>query len=149
MKALFLHILRGHVPAVELCLLVFEWANDYDHLVDADTLPEDVELTLHRAMWNVTVGMQHNAFYRAHQDELMVTFSDSISAWRIATTLQRSTSAQGHQVAHVLRWFPISFFLHCARIIGGEGWVQEVGPQFWIDMTKDHSFNQFALECGG
>ena len=149
MNKLFVELLKGHAEAIELCQLVFVWANDYDHLVDGDKTPDTQEVLLHRAMWAMLEGLHRNRFYRAHQDELLVTLMNGVSTWRISNTLQRAEGPIGHQLAHVLRWAPIEFFLHCARLVAGEDWVQEVGPRFWIAMTQDHSFEEFARECAG
>ena len=149
MHAILTHLLRGHPGAVALCLLVFEWANDYDHLVDDDLPVDEREDAMHRAMWALLVGLQTNSFYRQHQDELLVTLSNGVSTWRTSNTLQRGANPKGHELAHVLRWKLIEFFLHCARLIGGEIWVQREAPAFWLAMTEDHSFEQFARECGG
>jgi hypothetical protein len=148
-NGLFSQLLRGNESAVALCLLVFDWANDYDHLVDGDLPEADREAVLHRAMWTLLGGMQTNDFYRQYQDELLVTLANGVSTWRTSTLLQRGTNPKGHELAHVMRWAPVEFFIHCARIVGGEAWVQEVAPGFWLAMTQDHSFEQFARECGG
>lgn len=148
MHDLFARLLKGDASATALCLLVLNWANDYDHLIDNDIPEHDREETLHRAMWAVVAGLQTNAFYRSHQDELLVTLCNSVSTWRTANSLQRGSHPKGHELAHVLRWTPIEFFTHCARLVGGEAWVQQVAPAFWLAMTQDHSFEEFARECG-
>lgn len=148
MEALLARLLRDDASAVALCLQFFDWANDYDHLADCDLpTPEAREDALHRLV-NLSYAMQRNAFFQAHRDDLLTCMERAVSAWRIATTLQRGSEPKGHEVAHVLRWTPIDFFLHCARLIGGEQWVQEAGPGFWVEMTRDHSFDEFARECG-
>ena len=149
MHELLHRVLKGDPDAVALCLLVFNWANDYDHLVDGDLPETEREDALHRAMWALLAGLQTNAFYRRHQDELLVSLLNGVSTWRTANTLQRGSNPKGHELAHVLRWTLIEFFLHCARLVGGEAWVQRVAPGFWLAMTEDHSFEQFARECGG
>lgn len=148
-RDLFEQLLNGERDAVELCLLVFDWANAYDHLVD-DQVPEEKRAdVLHHAMWTCTVGMNRNPFFRAHQQELMVTFANAVTSWRTATALQRRQDRHSHIVAHVLRWAPIEFFVHCARIVGGDRWADACAPAFWLAMTKDHSLEQFLPECGG
>ena len=142
-------LLRRNESAVALCLMVFHWANDYDHLVDGDIPENEREAALHRVVWSILVDMQANEFYRAHQDSLLPILAECVSTWRVSTTLQRGSDPKGHELAHVLRWVPVRFFLHCARLIGGEDWVQQTAPGFWVAMTSDHSFEQFARECGG
>lgn len=149
MQALLNGLLRRNESAVALCLLVFHWANDYDHLVDQDIPENEREATLHRAMWSALAGLQTNEFYRQYQDELLVTLLNGVSTWRTANTLQRGSNPKGHELAHVMRWIPIEFFMHCARLVGGEDWVQQEAPGFWLAMTQDHSFELFARECGG
>lgn len=148
MEKLFSTLFRGDRDATALCLAVFTWANAYDHLVDGDDTPHTVASLAHMAMENLISAMG-SKFYMAHQEELRVSLDSAISTWKLATTLQGGSSHKGHELAHVLRWAPIEFFLHCARILHGEDWVQEVGPWFWVEMTKDHTFDDFARECGG
>lgn len=151
MEDLLNHILKGDQQAVSLCIGVFHWANEYDDIVDGDVglTSDETRQKVHNSTWFLVNEMPNNQFFKAHRDELLVSMSNAVSSWRIANTLQRSNNPKAHEVAHVLRWVPIEFFLHCARIIGGEDWVQEIGPWFWIEMTKRHSFEQFARECGG
>ena len=147
-RALFEHILRGDADAVELCQLVFDWANIYDHLVDDQVPAQQRAAAVHRAIWDCTVRMQRNPFFRAHQDELMVTFANAITSWKTATALQHRGDRHSHLVAHVLRWAPIEFFVHCARIVGGDKWADVCAPAFWLAMTQNHPLEQFLPECG-
>lgn len=149
MEKLFARLFPDNPDAAALCLLVFQWANDYDHLVDGDLPPAGREEALHRAMQTIALAVPCNPFYVKHRGELQVSLANAISTWRISTTLQRGDDPLGHSLAHVLRWIPIEFFLHCARIVGGEAWVQQAGPRFWVEMTRNHSFEHFARECGG
>jgi hypothetical protein len=146
-RALFEQLLQGDREAVELCVLVFDWANVYDHLIDDQVLPEKRASTLHQAMWACTVGMHANRFFRQHQDELMVSFANAVSSWKTATALQKRADPHSHLIAHVLRWAPIEFFIHCARIVGGDRWADAAGPAFWLAMTKDHPLDEFLREC--
>jgi len=148
-RDLFDQLLRSDRDAVDLCVLVFDWANTYDHLVDGQ-VPEDHRAeTLHNAMWACTVGMNRNPFFRRHQQELMVTFANAVTSWRAATSLQQRSDRHSHIVAHVLRWAPIEFFVHCARLVGGDRWADACAPAFWLAMTEKHTLEQFLPECGG
>jgi hypothetical protein len=150
MSRLFFWALKGNESAVALCMTVFSWANMYDHLVDEGDLPaSEFERVLHDAMWALAVDLPSNSFYREHMGELVVTIANSITAWRTSCILQRDGDEHGARLAYVLRWVPIEFFLHCARIVGGEEWAHEIAPQFWRVMTRDHSFTDFVSECGG
>ena len=148
MEPLLRTLLGGHEGAVALCLNVFHWANDYDHLVDGDASEADRAEILHRAMAHL-IAAHNNPFYIAHREALHATLERSVSTWRVSNSLQRMNDPLAHTLAHVLRWVPIDFFLHCARLVGGEQRVQDMGPWFWLEMTKDHPFEEFARECGG
>lgn len=147
-RALFGALLREDPDAVDLCMTVFDWANCYDHLVDNDVPPEQREATLHRAMFLMTTGLSRNPFWLKHQRELSVTFQNAVTSWKTATALQRRADTHSHIVAHVLRWAPIEFFIHCARIVGGDHWADAVAPTFWLNMTQGHSLEEFLPECG-
>jgi hypothetical protein len=147
-RDLFEHLLRGDRDAVDLCLLVFDWSNKYDHLVDDQTPDADRAQMLHAVVWGCTVGMHANPFFRRHQDALMVTFANAVTTWKVSTELQARSDRHSHLLAHVLRWTPIEFFIHCARIVGGDAWADKCAMPFWLAMTKDHPLEQFLAECG-
>lgn len=147
-RALFEQLLQNDRDAVELCVLVFNWANVYDHLADNQVPDEKRVELLHQAMWMVSVDMQRNPFFVKHSQELMVTFANAVTSWKVATTLQARSDRHSHIVAHVLRWAPIEFFVHCARIVGGVRWSEAVAPAFWLGMTEAHTLEQFLPECG-
>lgn len=56
-RQLFARIVKGDPDATELCLLVFRWANSYDHLVDQDVTEAERESVLHDAMWALAVEL--------------------------------------------------------------------------------------------
>ena len=147
-RSLFERLLQGNEDAVELCLMVFEWANRYDHLIDRDVPDEMRERVLHEAMWTIAVDVPSNAFYRRHMPELSVSMANAVTTWKASTALQRAGDRHAATLAHVMRWAPIEFFLHCARIINGPQWVDECAPGFWRAMTQDHPFEEFLNECG-
>ena len=147
-QALFDRLLKGDRDAVSACLLVFEWANTYDHLIDKDLPDSAVEEAIHRAMWALAVDLPQNRFYRDNQDVLSVTMANAITTWKASTILQRAGDQHAATLAHVMRWAPIEFFLHCARIVGGHQWADECAPGFWRAMTQDHPFEEFLTECG-
>jgi hypothetical protein len=148
-RPLFDHLLQGNKDAVDLCVLVFDWANAYDHLVDNDEIETPREQLLHRAMWLIAVEAPRNPFFMRHAAELSVSMANAITTWRASTTLQRQADHHAATLAHVMRWAPIEFFIHCARLVGGHEWADECAPGFWRAMTKDHSFEEFLSECGG
>lgn len=149
MRALLDRLLQGNTHAVNLCLAVFEWANDYDHLVDGDVTGVAAEQALHNAMWAMAVTIPQNPFYKVYQPELGVSLANGIATWRVATALQRQGDDHALMLAHVLRWTLIEFFLHCARLVGGRHWAEAQAPGFWRAMTQDHSFAQFVAESKG
>lgn len=149
MRQLLEQTLKGHADAVDLCMAVFEWANDYDHLVDGDVTGEAAEDALHNAMWLMAVVIPGNPFYRRFYAELSPLLASGISTWRVSNALPAYGTENALMLAHVLRWTLIEFFMHCALIVGGRAWATQVGPGFWMEMTKDHSFAQFMAESKG
>lgn len=150
MRALLDELLQGDTHAVNLCMAVFEWANLYDHLIDGDAaVAGDPKRALHDAMWLMAVVIPQNPFYRAFQPELSVSLANGISSWRVANELQTSDEARALVLAHVLRWFPIEFFLHCARLLHGAEWAAARGAWFWTEMTRGHGFEEFVSSVKG
>lgn len=147
-RSLFNRLLCGNRDAVELCLLVFGWANAYDHLVDKDVPEDQREEVLHEVMWLIAVEIPQNPFYQKHASELSTTMANAITTWKASTALQRAGDSHAATLAHVMRWAPIEFFIHCARLVGGQQWADDAAPGFWRAMTQDHSFSEFLAECG-
>ena len=148
MRALLGDLLQGHAEAVDLCMNVFDWANDYDHVADGDFVEKHTDQALHDAMWTIAVMIPANPFYRAYP-ELAVSLANGITSWRASNVLAMPGDMHGLMLAHVLRWNLIEFFLHCARIVGGRAWADDKAPVFWRAMTRDHSFGQFVSEHTG
>lgn len=146
MRELLTRLLQGHADAVDLCMAVFEWANHYDHVIDGDVSGPSATQALHQSMWLIAVVIPANPFFKANEPALRVTLANSILTWRVANDFQRSGDPHKLMVAHVLRWAPIEFFMHCARIVGGEKWASDAGPWFWNEMTKAHTFSEFVAE---
>ena len=99
-RDLFERLLKGDREAVEACLLVFEWANTYDHLVDEDIPESERERALHRAMWLVAVELPRNEFYQSFLPELSVTMANAITTWKAATALQRAGDPHACRLAY-------------------------------------------------
>ena len=147
-RHLFSWALKGNKEAVDLCMAVLDVMDNYDHLVDNDIPESKREETMHDMVWKLAVSTNSNAFFRANSEQLTVTMANAIISWRTATALQRAGDLHGARIAYVLRWVPMEFFLHCATIIGGYAWVNEIAPQFWRIMTRDYPFEEFLPECG-
>lgn len=146
-EELFTWAMRGDPHAAKLCLDVFNWSNTYDHLADDESA--DLHRDLHDAMWALAVKVPHNEFYQRNCGELSVSMANAITTWRTSILLQRTGDLHDARLAYVLRWVPAEFFLHCARLVAGPEWANEIAPEFWRAMTQDHSFEQFLAECGG
>lgn len=143
-EQLFRWAVRGNEDATRLCMLVFDWSNTYDHLVDRQS--EDPEADLHQAMWALSVEIPHNPFYQQHVSELAVSVANAVQTWRASVVLQRDADEHACRLAYVMRWIPVEFFLHCARICGGAAWANEIAPTFWRQMTQDYSYEEFRAE---
>jgi hypothetical protein len=148
-RGAFNKLLQGHPEAVDLCVAVFKWANDYDHLIDGDPLGRPQDVVIHDVMWFLAVVLPQNSFYRRHQAELTVSLANAITTWRASCVLQGNREAHSIMLAHVLRWTLIEFFLHCARLVAGKEWADTQGPAFWLLMTQDHSLAEFTAENKG
>ena len=149
MRQLLEQTLKGNTDAVDLCMSVFEWANEYDHLIDGDALGKPPEQALHDAMWLMAVVIPANPFYRRFYAELSPLLASGISTWRVSIELQRDGDDHGLMLAHVLRWTLTEFFMYCALIVGGRDWADAAGPGFWRAMTQDHSFATFVAKNKG
>jgi len=142
-RELLTRALMGHEDAVQLCMDFFQWANCYDHVIDRDVAGADLDDAVHTAMWIIAVDFPRNPFYREHAQELSVTTANAIQTWRASVDLERTGGRKEIELSHVLRWVPTEFFLHCARIVGGKRWADEIAGEFWLRMTEDHTFDEY------
>lgn len=146
-EELFRWAMRDDPHATQLCMDVFTWSNTYDHLADAEST--DVERDLHDAMWTLAVLVPQNEFYQRNCAELATSMANAVTTWRTSIVLQRTADLHDAHLAYVMRWIPIEFFLHCARLVGGPVWAQEIAPEVWRAMTRNFPFEEFLPECGG
>lgn len=145
-EQLFTWAMREDPHATQLCMDVFKWSNTYDHLADLES--PDFERDLHDAMWTLAVLVPQNEFYQRNCAELSVSMANAVTTWRTSIVLQRTGQLHDARLAYVMRWIPLEFFLHCARLVAGPEWAQEIAPEVWRAMTQDHSFENFLEECG-
>lgn len=142
----FAFITGGNADAANLCMLVFDWINQYDHIIDRDVQGDAVDEVMHRGMWRAIVEIPANPFYQRHWQALAPSLENMICTWRASVTLQRIGTPKALEMAHVMRWIPAEFFLHCARLAAGKEWADTIAPYFWLAVGDGHSFEEFVAE---
>jgi len=143
-KAL-LRFMRGDQDAVNLCLHLAELSHLYDDLIDRDKPIDDA--TVHRAMWLALSEIPDNPFYQKWFFQLQPLLVSSIINWRIANQLERNQDdLRAREIAHVTRYALADVILAIAYLIGGEGWVEEIGPELRLLCQKD-TLAHFMQEC--
>ena len=119
--------LQGHAPAIRFCLMLFGISQTLDDLIDRDR--EVSDSTIISAFWQALIELPANPFYREHEPYLRPLMAAALQDWRDSVALERSNSEHNRTLAFVLRDQLTSVVVQCAYLIGGESWMESVGPQ--------------------
>lgn len=120
-------VLRGHAPAIQFCRTLFSISQTLDDLVDGDrAVPETAIIS---AFWKALIELPANPFYRDNEPYLRPLMAMALQDWRDSVVLERSNSEHYKTIAFVLRDQLTSLVVQCAYLIGGESWMESVGPQ--------------------
>ncbi len=134
---------RGDMDAVRFFALVLEITEAWDGLVDKDEPVSDKQIN--GAFTASLITLQNNAFYRRHVDKLQPLMLNSIVNWRIATAVERDTSAvEDLRWAFVVRSSYVDILLMCACCVEGIEWAVEVGPEVRRYVHKEGFDNYLA-----
>lgn len=137
-----LHAFRGNQAAVDYVLMVAQVADVWDNLIDGDTPVSDQ--SIHLAFWNLAVMIPRNPFYRAHMDDLIPVTATGILNWFVANKFEVNLAdKRAIEIAHVIRYSIADVALLIAGLLGGPGWVEEVGPELRLRSQRS-DFNEYV-----
>lgn len=129
-----MRVLRGHSDAVRYCQVLFFVSQAWDDLVDnRDSVTTE---TINQAFRAALTVIPANPFFLEHAVRLTVLQDAAIVDWLDANTLA-GTDELGTHIAYVLRESVYSIVRHCAEIVGGSEWAQQVAPEI-----RRHIFNE-------
>lgn len=127
-EAKFLHsVLQGNLPAVGFCQTLFSISQTLDDLIDGDR--KVAQSSVISAFWKALIELPGNPFYREHEPYLRPLMAGALQDWRDSVVLERSDSEHNRTLAFVLRDQLTSVVVQCAYLVGGESWMESVGPQ--------------------
>lgn len=128
-------VLRNHGPAIRFCQTLFQISQTLDDLIDGDRgVPQ---ATIISAFWKALIELPANPFYREHEPYLRPLMGAALQDWRDSVILERSDSEHYKTIAFVLRDQLTSVVVQCAYLIGGESWMESVGPQIRVHFHED------------
>ena len=130
-------ILKGHHDAIEFCLMFFELTQIWDDLVDGD---KDVPCgTISTAFKLALIQIPQNRFYVEHFHQLQPIIRLGILDWETANILEH-LSMNDRVLAYVLRDSVGAVILECARIIGGDRYVEQIAYDVRTRLIHDEPF---------
>ncbi len=138
-----MHVLKGHEEAVALVETVAMVSQVWDDLIDGDR--EVSRDQINRAFRAALYQIPMNPFYQRHSVKLIPLMDAFILDWINANALEKMGES-GKRLAFVLRDASTALAVHCAELIGGFEWAQEVGPKIWL-YACDESYEAYAEGC--
>jgi hypothetical protein len=138
-----LHLFKGNAAAVEFCRALVFIIHVWDDLIDEDQRPSQDDIN--HAFYLAMVGIQENAFYRAHEAALRPLVSAAILNWLASVNLERGSDPHGHEIAHITRYYGAEIFLQIMLILGGLRWAAEHGAEVWL-MIKEELLPDYLAE---
>lgn len=121
------YALQSNQPAIEMCNSFFQVSQTWDDLADKD---QDVTAQqVNKMVVTVLEICNMSPFYRQYSYYLFPVIMDGIIDWMNANDLEHSQSADDKIIAYTLRDSFNSLVTHCAYLIGGFDWMNEVRMQ--------------------
>lgn len=119
--------LQGRQDALAFIFTVTDILHVWDDLIDRDkpVSPEAV----HRAFTSALIRLPRDPFYIAHFGLLNPILEMAILNWHISNTYEAGDDEYEHHISYILRSSYSDLATMCARIVGGEAWARQVGPE--------------------
>ena len=140
------HWFKGDRDAVLLILTLFRVFHVWDDLVDGDK--EVTEADINDAFWLVFNNLPSNPFYQRYYNALQPLIIQGIQDWKVANVFERSHDRHRQTIAFTLRCSVLNIIHHCALIIGGVDWADQVGPEIRL-YGQEHKLKDYLenLPC--
>ena len=138
----------GDQNAIDFVNRFFDAVELWDDLIDKDKPIADDEIN--SVFWDLLVVLPTDPFYVRNIALLNSTLVNAIINWHIANKLERDGDEKDKSVAFILRGAYIDILSAAAFVVGGMGWVQEIGPAIrrWAhEETFDEYMVNLAKEC--
>ena len=126
--------------AVLLILTLFRVFHVWDDLVDGDK--EVTEDDINEAFWMLFNNLPGNRFYIDNFPTLQPLIIQGILDWRTANVMERSHNEHEKTIAFTLRCNVLQIIQHCALIIGGADWANQVGPDIRL-YGQEHTLKDY------
>ena len=122
------HALKNNVYAIDFCNAYFRACQVWDDLIDRDKDISDKDIN--NAFISMLVEMPNNPFFQANRTYLAPIMMNGIIDWMDANDMEDSGDKHQQMVAYTLRDSFNNLLLHCAYLIGGKDWLDEIRYQF-------------------
>lgn len=124
-RAFLTRVLLGNEEAVAFMESIGAICQVWDDLID---IPGASAPRINAAFWEALIALPNNGFYQRHFDTLNPLMQSAIADWLAANELEKG-SEHDKRLAYVLRDATASLAVHCARLVGGYGWMLEVNAE--------------------
>ena len=128
--------LRHDPPAVAFMTDIIFIAARWDDLVDHDQKLLDSDI--HQLM-EVALSLPCNPFYIKNFSALHTLLHNSIRNWKVANSIERDPSSTEAAMlnAYVLRASYADLIGHCAMLVGGNAWAEQVVKEVRLQSAKE------------
>ena len=115
--------LKGNESAINFCVMIIDIIDTWDDLVDGDEVSQD---DINNAFFLSLFELPKNQFYRQCESELRPVMINVFLRWNDANKME----AKGEHLekCYMLRAGLYDLFAHCALLVGGLKWANEIGP---------------------
>ena len=123
-------------PAIAFMTDIIFIAARWDDLVDHDQQLLDSDI---HQLLEVALSLPCNPFYIKHFAALHTLLHNSIRNWKVANVIERDpTSTEAALLnAYVLRASYADLIGHCAMLVGGNAWAEQVVKEVRLQSAKE------------
>ncbi len=142
------HFLMGHANAIAFINSLVYVFHLWDDLIDKDKerSPQDISLAFETCI----LGFNVNPFFRTYINELLPLITSCIMKWKDANVMELSDDDHQVNQAWMLRAGLYDIVHYCAFLVGGQGWIEQVGVDircFYQEKLGDFKKEMEVLKC--
>lgn len=105
---------------------IYYIAQVWDDLVDGDNQQSAENIS--RAFKLSLIGLYQNPFFSRNMADLLPIMISVIHQWEDANILEKSEHDNERCMAWMLRAGIYQIFHYCAWLVGGDSWINQIGP---------------------
>jgi len=130
------YALKDNADAVSFFFTLRDVLHFWDDLVDKDQRVSDYDINL--SMFKALVALPRNKFYQENFTSLNSVLVNAIANWQAANSFEATDNDKLLEIAFIARSDYINLLIHCAYLVGGYDWMNEVTPAIRAAWTKEN-----------